>query len=67
MAKQGEWGNFRNDDGSGRPFGGSSARAVIAETLARRAGWAEIPPAIWADAGAIVIDLRAAGFRLRKD
>lgn len=52
---------MRNPDGSGRPFGGTSAREVIAETLARRRGWAEIPPNVWSDAGAIVKALGAAG------
>ncbi len=62
---KGRWGEMRLDDGSSRPFGGTDARSVIAECLARRSGWAEIPPGTWADAGAIVKALRSAGVSLR--
>lgn len=55
-----------HDDGRSRPFGGGTARDVIAETLARRGGWAEIRPTHWADAGAAVKALRADGYALRR-
>ena len=50
-----------------RDFGEDmSARGVIAERMARRIGFAYIPPGIWADAGAIVEALREARFSLRR-
>lgn len=45
-------------DGHSRPFGGATAREVLAETLARRNGWGEIRPTHWADAGAMLTELR---------
>ena len=50
-----------------REFGtGNSARHIIAETMARRDRHEDVPPAIWAEAGAIVAALRADGFNLRR-
>ena len=62
----GAWGAQRCDDGDSRPFGGTTARDVIAETLARRDGWAEVRPSHWRAAGATVKALRAAGIPLRR-
>ena len=63
---EGQWGTLTFADGSSRPFGGTTARDVIARTLAERDGWAEIRPTHWAHAGALVKALRAAGFPLRR-
>lgn len=51
-----------------RPFpeGVPDARSCIAVALSRRADHSEIPPGIWADAGAIVKALRADGFTIRR-
>lgn len=51
-------------DGRSRPFTGRTARDLIAETLARYDGWAEIRPTHWSQAGAVVKVLRAEGFSL---
>lgn len=50
------------DDDSSRTIDDESTdpRMVIARTLARRDGWAEIRPTHWATAGALVRKLRAA-------
>ena len=62
----GKWGEFRRDDGQSRPFGGGTARDVVAEVVARRDGWVEIRPGHWAEAGAVIEALRTAGFPTRK-
>ncbi len=54
------------EDGQTVPFGGGTARDVIAETLARRDGFEEIHLAHWAQAGGIIDALRGAGFPTRK-
>ncbi len=60
----GKWGEQRCDDGASRVFGGTDARSVVAETLARRGGWAEIRPGNWRHAGAVAAALRDAGLLL---
>ncbi len=64
MTITGKWGEQRCDDGESRSFGGTDARSVIAETLARREGWAEIRPGHWRHAGAVAAALRDAGLLL---
>lgn len=56
----------RLDDAQSRPFGGATARDIIAESLASFDGWGEIRPTHWAAAGRAVRDLRAAGIPLRR-
>lgn len=51
------------DDGKSRPFvaGATDARQLLAQTIAKRDGWAEIRPAHWATAGVLVRTLKTAG------
>ena len=57
------FGTYTYDDGQSRKFDDASTnpRQIVAQTLAKRAGWAEIRPEHWAEAGAIVKALRTAG------
>lgn len=59
----GEWGNKTLADGRSRAIDGTTTepRMVIARYLAHADGWAEIRPGHWAEAGAIVKALKAAG------
>lgn len=58
-----EFGTYTYNDGQSRRFDDASTnpRMVIAQTLAKRAGWAEIRPDHRAEAGAIVKALKEAG------
>lgn len=63
VGRTGDFGNYKCADGASRPFDDTSTdpRMIAAQVLARRDGWAEIRPGHWAEAGAIVKALKAAG------
>ncbi len=50
------------DDGKSRPFRANTARELVAQVIASWDGWIEVRPVHWAQAGAIVQDLKAAGW-----
>lgn len=61
--RYGDFGSYASDDGVSRPFDPASTdpRMIVAIALGKRDGWTEIRPAHWADAGAVVKELKAKG------
>lgn len=59
----GTFGCYTSDDGHSRPLDpAGDLRTVIATSLARREGWAEIRPAHWRTAGRVAKAITAAGW-----